>query len=229
MEVLNLCSKTIAIENGFSLMNIRSQILLDTILPGVPPGVNGLYATVAGRRVKSSAGKKYSKDVNILLSAERELLSGTFPADGHTTDNRLEFFMFCFLPPFVKNPKKPDELIKNATLSKSDSDGRLKAGKDSIITALGLDAAGKDLDDNRIYGDHCYKWEGRSDILNRYPNGYTRVLLVRFGYAPEILAGLRNELRFIDTEVIVQKSQVQQTKRRQPRAATVVQPASQIV
>jgi hypothetical protein len=174
-------------------MNLKAQIILDTTLPGLPPGVNSLYATVNGHRVKSAEGKAYSKTIHALLQGERERLSGHFPADGHSVENRLELFLFCFIPAQVFRAKK-GKFEKSSALSSSDSDGRLKAGKDSIITALGLDASGKELNDNRVYADHCYKWEARPDLAGTYPNGYTRVIIARFGYAPEILAIFRKEV-----------------------------------
>ena len=60
-----------------------------------PPTLNTLYATFRGRRIKSSAGKKYEKDVGkiVLMTADTERLLGSvfveilvYPPDNRRRD-----------------------------------------------------------------------------------------------------------------------------------------------
>lgn len=89
--------------------------ILDTVIPGKPPGINEMYINVPGRgRALTSVARKWKKDIGgiVRLSAE--------DCDQYkTNDLRLEIMWFW-----------PD-------IYKRDIDGPVKLVQDAVCEALG--------------------------------------------------------------------------------------------
>ena len=105
----------------------------DFSLP-IPPSINSQYATVNGRRVLSSTGRKYKSTIaQILLSALVQSPNrSTFlhAVQSHYLSLTIHFYF--------------------RTLLKRDLDGGLKIAQDAVCEAM-------DINDNRIVEIHLYK------------------------------------------------------------------------
>lgn len=144
-------------------------IILDIDFPALPPTINQLYSTVAGRRVKSSEGRAFSNLVALEIHLQQ-------PGFIIPTDWPLEFFLVCRFPTLKK-------------FKLNDSDGRLKAAKDSVFESSFIDpATGKKTRDSIVRADHAFK----SITLNPdlFPNGHCRVILAQVGIADKIMRKL---------------------------------------
>ena len=100
----------------------------------IPPSINSQYATVNGRRVLSSTGRKYKSTVaQILLNALAQSPNrSTFlhAAQSHYLSLTIHFYF--------------------RTLLRRDLDGGLKIAQDAVCEAMGIN-------DNRIVEIHLYK------------------------------------------------------------------------
>lgn len=146
------------------------EILLDISLPDLPPTVNQLYATVGGRRIKSSEGRTFAALVGLEIHMQQ-------PGFIIPVDRPLEFFLVSYYPNMNR-------------FNKNDSDGRLKAAKDSVFEASFIDGiTGKKANDSIVIADHTYKF--LSEYPDRYPRGYCHLILARCGYADKIMRKLK--------------------------------------
>jgi Holliday junction resolvase RusA-like endonuclease len=148
----------------------KSNVIIDAIIPALPPSVNSLYPTGrGGRRYKSAEGKDFDRTV----ANELEYVYGPNPP-AIPENVKLGFKVVCYYPHpgLFKNGKtKKDQLVE------CDSDNRLKAAKDALAVALGFD-------DKRIYTDMVSKVRGVAGLLRDYPKGYCRVTLSVIGDLP---------------------------------------------
>ena len=105
----------------------------DFTLP-IPPSINSQYATVNGRRVLSSTGRRYKSTIaQILLSALAQSPNrSTFlnAAQSHYLSLTIHFYF--------------------PTLLRRDLDGGLKIAQDALCEAMGIN-------DNRVVEIHLYK------------------------------------------------------------------------
>lgn len=89
--------------------------ILDTVIPGKPPGINEMYINVPGRgRALTSAAKKWKEAINAIVR-----LSAEDYDQYKTSDLRLEIMWFW-----------PD-------IYKRDIDGPVKLVQDAVCEALG--------------------------------------------------------------------------------------------
>jgi hypothetical protein len=150
-------------------MGDERLIILDIDFPALPPTINQLYATVAGRRVKSSEGRAFSRLVamEIHIQQPRFIIPIDWP---------LEFYLICYHP-----------TMKRFKLN--DSDGRLKAAKDSVFEASFIDPiTGKKPNDSIVRADHAFK--SSSFLPDKFPQGHCRVILAQVGIADKIMRKL---------------------------------------
>jgi crossover junction endodeoxyribonuclease RusA len=105
----------------------------DFSLP-IPPSINSQYATVNGRRVLSSTGRRYKSTIaQILLSALAQSPNRSAflnAAQSHYLSLTIHFYF--------------------STLLRRDLDGGLKIAQDAVCEAMGIN-------DNRIVEIHLYK------------------------------------------------------------------------
>jgi len=105
----------------------------DFTLP-IPPSINSQYATVNGRRVLSSTGRRYKSTIaQILLSTlAQSPYRSTFlnAAQSHYLSLTIHFYF--------------------PTLLRRDLDGGLKIAQDAVCEAMGIN-------DNRVMEIHLYK------------------------------------------------------------------------
>lgn len=139
-----------------------SHIVLDVTIPDLPPSINDMYATVNGRRVKSAEARAFGRTVEAAILTTYRYYP-TVPAN-----KKLKFSIACYYPTHMPDGKRSGQLKLN------DSDGRLKAGKDSVFTALGIK-------DNKVYEDATLKAHGTPGLLALHPGGYCRVTLTVIG------------------------------------------------
>lgn len=128
-------------QNPKSLVDLRSTTTSVTLTPTrfafelpLPPSINSQYATVNGRRVLSSTGRRYKATIaQILLGALAQLPNrATFlnAAQSHYLALSIHFYF--------------------PTLLRRDLDGGLKIAQDALCEAMGIN-------DNRIVEIHLYK------------------------------------------------------------------------
>lgn len=151
-------------------------ILLDIILPQLPPSLNSLYPTnKQGRRVKSEAGEAFEEHTAQLVQLENP---GFVIQEGAA----YEFFLVCYFP---------EPTGKSDMLYKSDADNRLKAAIDSIFASSRLDEVTlTKADDNSVFGGYFAKRRGTPQMLARHPKGYSRVVLAYSGFMGQVLESL---------------------------------------
>ena len=100
----------------------------------IPPSINSQYATVNGRRVLSSTGRRYKSSIaQLLLTALAQ--SPNRSAFLHAAQSHYLAFSIHFYFP---------------TLLRRDLDGGLKIAQDAVCEAMGIN-------DNRIVEIHLYK------------------------------------------------------------------------
>ncbi|MFB3071566.1 MAG: RusA family crossover junction endodeoxyribonuclease [Nitrospirales bacterium] len=128
-------------QNPKSPVDLRSTTPLVTLTPTrfafelpLPPSINSQYATVNGRRVLSSTGRRYKAAIaQILLGALAQSPNrATFlnAAQSHYLTLSIHFYF--------------------PTLLRRDLDGGLKIAQDALCEAMGIN-------DNRIVEIHLYK------------------------------------------------------------------------
>ncbi len=137
-------SRTSPLKKRLSPNDLRGALSADTpvrvtptrfdfALP-IPPSINSQYATVNGRRVLSSTGRRYKSTIaQILLSALAQSPNrSTFlhAAQSHYLSLTIHFYF--------------------RTLLKRDLDGGLKIAQDAVCEAM-------DINDNRVVEIHLYK------------------------------------------------------------------------
>jgi Holliday junction resolvase RusA-like endonuclease len=150
-------------------MELGRTIILDIGFPALPPTINQLYATVSGRRVKSSEGRAFSNLVALEIRMQQ-------PGFIIPTDWPLEFYLVCYHPTYKR-------------LKLNDSDGRLKAAKDSVFEASFIDPkTGKKTKDSIVQADHAFK--SISFSPDKYPQGHCRVIISQVGIADRIMRKL---------------------------------------
>ena len=111
---------------------------LSLTLP-LPPSINRQYATVNGRRVLSSTGRRYKETIAQLLMAAASS-SGWHAFLQKVQEHFLTLTIHFFFP----------------TLLRRDIDGGLKITQDAVCEAMGLN-------DNRVMEIHLYKTVDRDN------------------------------------------------------------------
>ena len=111
---------------------------LSLTLP-LPPSINRQYATVNGRRVLSSTGRRYKETIAQLLMAAASS-SGWHAFLQKAREHCLALTVHCYFP----------------TLLRRDLDGGLKITQDAVCEAMGLN-------DNRVMEIHLYKTVDRDN------------------------------------------------------------------
>ena len=105
----------------------------------LPPSINRQYATVNGRRVLSSTGRRYKETIAQLLMAVASS-SGWHAFLQKAQEHCLALTVHCCFP----------------TLLRRDLDGGLKITQDAVCEAMGLN-------DNRVMEIHLYKTVDRDN------------------------------------------------------------------
>ncbi len=102
-------------------------------LPGLPPSVNQLYATVRGNRVKSKVGREYSNLVSLFVRKQLgEYLQDKYFSKQVHRPIRLELY-------FHKPSWHCVTKGKTHQFIKRDLDNFVKAVQDSLFESMGLD------------------------------------------------------------------------------------------
>ena len=154
-------------------------ILLDITLGCIPPSVNNMYYNTPGNgRKENEKANDFTRHTVRQICLENR--GFTIPLD---TD--LEFFLVCYYP-FPAGEGKEDLLLKR------DSDNTLKAAKDAVFAAslVVVDETGmkyKKANDNQVFDDYPKKRRGDPALLEKYPRGYSHIVLAYHGHALEIL------------------------------------------
>lgn len=104
---------------------------LQICVPGLPPSVNKLYATVRGRRVKSRESRLYQTQVAHIARQAAMITYGTHDLSS-LRGRPLRFGMLVLRPSW--RAKSGSKLYVRPDLSNF-----IKACEDSVISALGLD------------------------------------------------------------------------------------------
>ena len=104
----------------------------------IPPSINSQYATVQGRRVLSSAGRRYKTTISQILLETLLQLPDKVTFLHAVQSHYLSLSIHFYFP----------------TLLRRDLDGGLKIAQDAVCEAMGIN-------DNRIIEIHLYKWFDR--------------------------------------------------------------------
>lgn len=143
----------------------------------IPPSINSQYATVNGRRVLSSTGRRYKSTIaQILLSAISQSPNrATFlqAAQSHFLALSIHFYF--------------------PTLLRRDLDGGLKIAQDAVCEAMGIN-------DNRIVEIHLYKSLDRDSprldcTLSTTSPAPTRLVQGKRAHRASPVQGIRKNVR----------------------------------
>ncbi len=102
---------------------------LEVVIPGHPPSVNQLYATVRGRRIKTREGIKWEAFSKLFIQRAALEAYGTFRLDSlRGKPLKLDIIFYS-----------PSWRAKNGNIRRWDCDNHIKSLQDGLVTSLGLD------------------------------------------------------------------------------------------